>query len=69
MPFTLGDMNDSHAAILTKVSEQLVVTNQMSLNRLDAGAQKSMFEVDANETGLSNANQPRAFGGAVTPGA
>ena len=69
MPFSLGDMNDSHGAVLQQLGGQLVVQNQQSMNRLDAMAQKSSFEVDANETGLSNANQPRAFGGAVKPGA
>lgn len=77
MPIDFGDLNNIFAGNLA-ASMQALTTEQasglrrlseigtMSLNRLDAMAQKSAFEVDANETGITNANAPRAAGGALS---
>jgi len=68
MPFALGDLNDVIASEIATGLRRVGTAAEMSLNRLDAMAQKSAFEVDASETGLSNANYPRATGGNTPPG-
>lgn len=64
-PFELGDLNGAFAAGVQLDHRRVGVIGEQSMNRLDAMAQKSAFEVDASETGLTNAQQPRTAGGAA----
>ena len=66
--FELGDLNNAFGAAIQAHMNRVATIAEMSLNRLDAMAQKSSFEVDASETGLTNANFPRATGGNTPPG-
>lgn len=66
--FCLGDLMSvigAEAAAGMKAGTDML---RMSMNRLDAAAQKSLFEVDANETGITNANAPRSAGGSTPNG-
>lgn len=63
---SFGDLNAVIAAELAAGLRRVGTAAEMSMNRLDAIAQKSAFEVDANETGLSNAQFPRPNGGSTT---
>ena len=66
--FVMGDLMAVIGAESAASQRIITSTLQQSLARLDAGAQKSLFEVDANETGMTNANYPRAIGGSKAAG-
>jgi hypothetical protein len=61
--FNLGDMMQVIGAETAKAMQIVGNNLAMASARLDAAAQKSLFEVDANETGMTNANFPRPVGG------
>ncbi|MEO1616981.1 MAG: hypothetical protein AAFV88_14085 [Planctomycetota bacterium] len=61
--FVLGDLMGVIGAEAAATQRLITVGLTRSMGRLDAAAQKSLFEVDANETGVTNANFPRATGG------
>ena len=65
----LGDLMTIYGGQMAASAQ--VGTDQLrtQLAILNTGATKSLFEVDANETGLTNAQSARARGGATTDGA
>ena len=54
--FDLGDLNNSFGASVQAHYNRVNTIAEMSLNRLDAQAQKSAFEVDAPETSVTKAD-------------
>lgn len=61
--FCMGDLMSVIGAEAAATQRIITASLHQSSNRLDAAAQKSLFEVDANETGMTNANFPRPVGG------
>lgn len=65
-PIDLGDLNTHIATEGVAALKLITAASTMSLQRLDAMAQKSAFEVDSNEIGASAMG---AIAGALQTGA